>query len=358
MKNFKSFYLILLLILIILVNCSQHIYTNRITVKDNRYDSEFPIRNASTELAQISRSVKKIISTAYYVNYFFNTNDSLTIEDLPKINFSLQPESKIYFTNSASGTATLISKLENRFLFITCAHILNFPDTLVYFKATEDGREGTIINNVAIKIRQSNFIPELGDVAVLAGDTNLDIALVGFVYEKSMTSKNLMIDNFHPLRVPIGNSDQLEWGNFIYLIGFPKGIKMITRAIVSKPEQGSQNKIITDALFNSGSSGAVALAIRDGVPNFELVGIGSSVSAEEHIYLAPEPFIKWDPTANYEGKMFVKKKRLVNYGVTFVVPINEITKFILKNENILERGGYNIFEFKKLMWETSKQEKE
>ena len=47
------------------------------------------------------------------------------------------------------------------------------------------------------------------------------------------------------------------------------------------------NIFLVDAVFNRGYSGGIVLAIRDGVPNFELVGLVKSVPAEYEYVMKP-----------------------------------------------------------------------
>ena len=42
------------------------------TLKDGKYDSEFPYRGSSSELEAISHSVKRINSTCFYKTYIFD----------------------------------------------------------------------------------------------------------------------------------------------------------------------------------------------------------------------------------------------------------------------------------------------
>ena len=67
------------------------------------------------------------------------------------------------------------------------------------------------------------------------------------------------------------------------------GHKMITRGIVSNTRDDKSDSFLIDALFNRGFSGGIILAIRDGVPNFELVGMAKSVSAKNEYLLTPYP---------------------------------------------------------------------
>ena len=86
-------------------------------------------------------------------------------------------------------------------------------------------------------------------------DEKNDIAILS---KEFSTPPKLHIPVF---RYPIGKARELEWGSFIYLIGYPKGYKIITKGIVSDPDRDRQGSFLIDALFNSGLSGGILLAI-------------------------------------------------------------------------------------------------
>ena len=71
--------------------------------------------------------------------------------------------------------------------------------------------------------------------------------------------------------------------------GYPSGHKMVTKAIVSSPNKDRKGSFLLDAVLTPGFSGGIALAVRDGVPNFELVGLVQLVSGRTTYALGPPP---------------------------------------------------------------------
>lgn len=73
------------------------------------------------------------------------------------------------------------------------------------------------------------------------------------------------------------------------------------------------------------------LAIRDGTPNFELVGMASSAAARESRMLVPDNGFKTEnkPMAPYDGDIFIDNNKLISYGVTYSVSIDEIINLVL-----------------------------
>ena len=68
-KNF------ILIIGIILTSCAQNIYKVAYpTLSDGKYDTEFPYKNCSSQLEEISKSVKLLNCMAFYKTYVFSEN--------------------------------------------------------------------------------------------------------------------------------------------------------------------------------------------------------------------------------------------------------------------------------------------
>lgn len=339
----KKYLVVIFFIIICLWGCSRNIYKVAYpTLSDGKYDSEFPYKNASSELEQISHSVRKLSAIAYYKSYVFDENSRLKKSDLKNNDYRREAIKEIYFNNSVIGSATIISYVGRRITLLTCAHIVDFEDTLYTYFTTESGLQTPFLQSIALKQRQKNFVadlPERGDLEILAMDTDLDVALLGRMFTS---------DTRFPLPVfdyPFGKAVGLEWGSFVYLIGYPKGHLMVTRGIVSQPDRDHKGSFLVDALFNRGFSGGIVLAIKDGVPNFEMVGLASSVAADFKYNISPPEDIGrsgFDPRIPYEGDVYVEFNRVINYGITFIVSTEIILDFIKNNLDRMREKGYDL----------------
>lgn len=89
------------------------------------------------------------------------------------------------------------------------------------------------------------------------------------------------------------------------------------------------------------------MAIKDGIPNFELVGIVKSGSGQTDYYLKPA-LGEQAPVINgkvpYTGNLYVNKKISMRYGIAKVISIEAIGTFLKKNKIKLEKMGY-IFDY-------------
>lgn len=315
------------------------------TLGDGKYDSEFPYRNSSEQLEAITKSVKMINCMAFYVSYQFSQNANLRLENINTISFKERALKATYYTNTASGTSTIISNEDGKIVLLTSAHIVNFADTIITYFKNSDGRFTNQIESISIKERQTNYVPDFplpGDVDILLLDKNLDVALLGKNYGKANA------DKFDLFPYVAGTALELEWGSFVYAIGYPMNYKMITKAIVSSPNRDNNGSFLIDAVFNRGFSGGIVLAIRDGVPNFELVGLVNTVPAVSEYIVTPdskENEWTYNPTVPYTNNLYVKQFSNIRYGITKVTPIDMILKFIEKNQKQIENKGFYISKF-------------
>ena len=338
--------LILLSISLIISSCSSVIHKVAYpTLSDGKYDSEFPYKSSSKQLEEITNSVKMLNCVAYYTTYIFSADSMIRKKDL---NQTIIEEKNIdigRFDRTASGTATILSEKSGSVILLTCAHIVDFPDTLISYYKSANGYNTGYIESISIKDKQVNYIPEFpkgGEVEVLVRDDRQDLALLGRHY--GMEEKY----DFNVFEYPVGKAKDLAWGSFVYAIGYPMNYKMLSKGIVSSPNRDSRGTFLIDAVFNKGFSGGIVLAIRDGVPNFELVGLVNSVPIMRQFVLTPKNPNRrriYNPIVPYKGETYLQEMMNIRYGVTKVVSIETIMKFIENNWKPVLEKGYNLAHF-------------
>ena len=97
--------------------------------------------------------------------------------------------------------------------------------------------------------------------------------------------------------------------------------------------------------MHRGASGGLIVALRDGAPNFELVGMASALSAEREYVLRPgDEFdeMQFGFGHPYEGNIIIDKRMKINYGITYAVSIEAIQDFIRKNKKTISKAGFNL----------------
>lgn len=326
--------------------CSSSVYREVYpTLTDGRYDSEFPYKGCSQQLEEISETVHMLNSIAYYRTYTFGPEERVIKEQLTPAILAAKEKSAVYVNSTASGTATVVYYQDRQIALLTCAHIIDFEDTVHSYHISESRRPTPYLKTVAVKEKQTNYcavLPDGGEVDIVAFDRTNDIALVG---------RRFTTDPPQPLRVftyPQGKARDLEWGTFVYLFGYPSGYKMVTKGIISSPNKDRRGTFMVDAMFSRGFSGGIALAIRDGIPNFELVGIIKLVSARSSYVLTPSREngdVVYDPAVPYHGDVYVERKTEVESGITQAVPVEAIRDFIRSRADLLRSRGYTLTGF-------------
>lgn len=329
----------------LLPSCSRGSYSARSGLKDGKYDSQFPSSDGSTQLEAILQSVKKVNCYVSYRTYVFNDQSHVTLSDLNNDQLLFRADANLSTNEATSGTALIIQSDASRIALLTCAHIVNLPDTIISWSEYSDLESNRYIHSISFKVKEQvtiREIPEGAKLRILACDQKKDIAILGREYSYAPIPNMLPVFPF-----PTGKSAELAWGNFIYLAGYPAGQLMVTKGLVSKPND-PQGNFLTDASFNEGFSGGIALALRDGVPNFELVGIGRSVTASSEYFLKPEKEnyeYSYNPSIPYQGPVYVKQKKDINYGVTWIIPIDQIRAFYLDNRQNISASGFQMDSF-------------
>lgn len=317
-------------------------FTQPERAKDGQYDSEFPTEPIAKDLQRIVESVKLISLLTFYESYDFLEIDKITASNLGRQVFKTKSIRKYIFEKPSSGTATVIYAQDHKVALLTCAHILESPDTLFTFFRNEKGEQMKYIQNVSVIIKQLiNIIqlPHGGEVEILATDRDMDLAIVGKRLTEMVKPNEVQVFDY-----AWGAASELQWGNFVYLIGYPYGKKMISTAVVSNPNRDRNHSFMIDATLHKGVSGGLILALRDGAPNFELVGIANALSAQSQLYLRPEKeyqVSEMEMQQPYLGDIYVDSQVSVVYGITYAISVESVRRFLKEKQKQLSESGYN-----------------
>ncbi len=317
---------LILLIFLFNFSCSSYIYkTVYPTLEDGKYDSEFPYKNSSKQLQEIGNTIQRVNTVAFYNTYIFPESSMVKYSELTEKVIKSKAVEEGNFNKIISGTATVIYYRNNLIGMLTCSHVVDMPDTILSFYGG-DLNKSTTLESISIKNKQTIYaagFPEGGELKLVASDKNLDIAFLSQRFSYTPVFKYTVFN------YPIGEAKNLEWGSFVYVFGYPLNYKMITDAIVSSPNSDDNGSFILNAVINEGFSGGIVLAIKDGVPNFQLVGMVKSMPEEDVYNVQPEikSNVNYNPLVPYKGNLFVQKSENLKYGITKVVPIDAIMKF-------------------------------
>ena len=312
---------------------------------DGKYDSEFPYKGASDELREISSTVHRIHSSVFYKTYTFDKSTNLTLDNLKSTNLRSVAISEGYADQSTSGTGTAIYFNEGKVGILTCAHVVEFSDTIISYFPDSEGKLTTKLQAIFIKERQVIYtagFPEGSEFELIVSDKKSDLALIGKDY-KILSDLKFPVFNY-----PLGKAKELDWGSFVYLFGYPINYQMVTKAIVSNPNRDEFGSFLVDAVVNNGMSGGIVLAIKDGVPNFEMVGMIQWVPEEEENILIPKKLNnneRYNPIVPYKGEEYVKRFSSIRYGIARVISVEAIKAFFINNKEMLYEKKYYITSF-------------
>lgn len=319
-------------------NSSKYIPRSNDSTPSEYYTTQFPQREVGGKLEQAQNSLARIVTTSFYDTYTFNKK-YITLADV-KTNNPKDIASDYFSTEeSTAGTSIIIRQTRDNILFISCNHVVSSPDTLITYYDEENIPKNTYVKSVSIKNRQNNLIftsKRLQSFEVIASDANTDLAL--FTADLGLEQRG----GTQSLNIAPGNSENLQLGSFLYILGFPRGYPMITRGLASISQSSHPNYFVTDALFNPGISGGLVLASRDDFQSFEWVGIARSSTASKENILVPRPNLEDTKRAArpYLDTPYVQQKTRITYGITQTIPINTIKKFIAEHQKEIARNGF------------------
>jgi hypothetical protein len=341
----KSIVFLLTLAIIFLTNfsCAPSIYKEVYpTLADGKYDSEFPYRGCSVQLEEISQSVKRVTVMTSYKSYAFPLRDSVRLSNIAPEVLERRGRAVSFQHQSNAGTATIIYNQDGRIALLTCAHLVDVPDTVTSYHLSEKKQPTVYVRSLSLKMSQLIFLNEVASgvaLEILALDRPADLAFLGQKLDARQTV------GVRAFTYPFGRAKELEWGTFVYLFGYPSGYRMVTRGIVSSPNRDGKGSFIIDAIVTPGASGSIALAIRDGVPNFELVGLVKLIPAQVSYLLAPWTKggeIQYEPQELYQREIRVERKTEIQYGIVQIIPSESVLAVIQKNLQLLAEKGYDL----------------
>ncbi len=326
---------------VVSLSCTSLVYREVYpTLLDGKYDSEFPYKGCSQQLEEISESVRMLNAIAYYRNFVFAPEARITREQLAEPFVHEKAERVVFLNRTSSGSAAIVASSRFSIAMLTCAHIIDFPDTVVTYYAGADRRPTPYVQSCAVKEREEFYIAGvqgMSQLQVLVKDRGADLAVVGRKFVQPLAVEN------RALTYPLGNAKELEWGAFVYIFGYPSGHRMVTKAIVSSPNRDRRGSFYLDSGHRRGYSGGIVLAVRDGVPNFELVGLVRAAKGNVEYVVTPSregEGIEADPSLPYRGDLFVERRTDVEFGVAEAISAEALREFVDQHREQLTGEGY------------------
>lgn len=287
------------------------------------------------KLSQLQRSILRVTCSANYQNYFYSYPSD-------QADTSLQEnllQGKNRTTNSVAGTGLILYQDFRNMVLLTCHHLFDFKDTLKTYYIDKHGQPTKFLHSLSVKLGQNILVFHMSGWSslgkIIAVDERNDLALIETTRDEILLSES-------PFAGPFGNAEKIKLGQEIYLLGFPKGYFMVTRGLASPSPY--KNRFMIDAPFNAGFSGGTAIVFTE-EGDYKLIGMANAVAYNSEAVLVPpdEPNIyELYQNLPYDGEIYVKDLRLINYGLTFVIKSNVILDFLHQERERLKQLGYDL----------------
>lgn len=339
MNNFPYPIINLLILILFVYGCSG---SERIIVERAEHDIQTHYMSVTgsdfmrDEIKKGIEAVERLHNTAIYRTYQFNADNLPLQSDFIDNNF----ESRAYRTSvdyqSTAGSALVLKNNGGKTALFTASHTVTFPDTVWHYAEETEQEPYNIVEAVSVRESISHFLigsEGIYDFEVAINDPARDLAILSHSWEPRERPR------LTPLELQAGRSEELDWTDLVYAAGYPKGVEMVTRAMVSKSGQSPRRSFVLDAAFNRGFSGGAIFAERSDGSGMEWVGMISSASADREEYLVPElnGDEEFRPDLEYSGMIYARRLQRINYGITYAVGIDQIREFYNENRNELRR---------------------
>ena len=285
---------------------------------------------------QLQRSILKITSSAYYQNYYY----SYPTSELDVFSQESLLENKNMTSNSVAGTGLILYQDSRSQLLLSCHHLFDFKDTLKTYYLDKNRQPTKYLSSLSIKTGENILIfhknGSNSQGNIIAVDKINDLAML------EVKTENILLSEY-PFQGLFVDTKTIKFGQEVYLLGFPKGFFMVTRGLVSHAPY--KNKFIVDAPFNRGFSGGVVVLFSENGLYYHNIGMANSVAYNPEIVLTPaddSQSIDIYKNVPYNGEVYVKDLKLINYGITFVIKSNFVIDFFKRERKNLRQMGYDI----------------
>jgi S1-C subfamily serine protease len=337
---FIAFTACLLVAAIVMQGCGSRQLVTESSARDGYYKNSAATDRFRSQVEQGFQSIRRLQHTVMYRTYLFDPDQTITRSQIGAFKFENVAVATEVESVSNAGTATVLSNNGLKAVFLTAAHAVTRADTVLHFYDVDTGSTGDRVEAVSVKVSENQFvIADNGIVGLdlVVSNQNKDLALI--ISNEPIEEQY----NLEPLNLDPGRFDDVEWGDMVYAMGYPRGVQMITQGVASLSNHPHRS-LVMDININRGYSGGAVFAVRADGSGLEWVGMITSAMGERELYLAPEDDIQteYNPEIPYRGNIYVENRPMIYYGIAYAVDINEIRRFIRENANELKRRGGSI----------------
>ena len=231
MKGSGISLLLFIFSVVIVTGCSSSKQSFYVEDERSLYRSYAGADIVRTQVKEGFESIKRLHNSVVYRTFLFSPDDNYTEEylsgaDLEEISIQVFNED-----HSTAGTGIVISNRMGRTAMLTASHTVSFPDTVWHYEREPvQGRENRI-EAVSVKLSGTHFLfgeQQLLTFEVAVNDPRRDLAILVMNWGRSGDP------GLKSLNLPPGNHERLDWTDMVYALGYPKGVQMVTKGMVSQ----------------------------------------------------------------------------------------------------------------------------
>lgn len=327
---------------ILIISCASQSPQSKIIVV-SQFDSDV----IKQEIRSIAPSVVGIYTDIFYDihRYSYLMDHRGFVRDPSSyLKYKLNPDAGdggvtiVHDSQTKTGGGLIIDYDKNRNIYtiLTSNHLVSPKDTTFVYYLDEHGNNTDalfakyVITDVRITTQGKSTFHAVAKV--VATDYHNDIAII-----QAQTELNLGTE----FKNPLGFDLKLDWGDWVYVFGYPKGIKQISGGLVSPAPY--PNTLSADVVIRRGYSGGPVFGILKKAENIQLALVGLVKSAPystlNYITLSnklPEGYQLQRKDLN---QLIVANEMIIDYGTAYFVSPSAIKKFFRSRQNYLTSIG-------------------
>lgn len=305
-------------------------------------------RKLKNQLKEVAESVVSVQTRVKYnVQKFYYTLDNgqfIPDRESP-VGYKLEPgkgNSGVMLEEdqkTLSGGALVIRHdfASGKYTLLTSSHLVAPQDTTDLYYLDENGAQTDalfaryIVTDVSISVRVSTSRNVEADL--ICRDDGIDLAII-----EVQTQRRPGPD----FRRRVGYNMDLNWGDWVFIFGYPQGVKQLTGGWVSRGPYRST--LAVDAVVRFGYSGGAVFAVDEDIQELVFVGLIKSVPRSTFDYVGPDVRlpIGYPLGPDDIDKLVVKSEMMVDYGTAYFVHPKAVKRFFERKRPELEAAGIQL----------------
>jgi len=240
-------------------------------------------------------------------------------------------------TLSGGGLIIDIDHMNSKYTILTSSHLVSPEDSTDIYYVDEKGAKTDILF--------SRYLLKFKRISVRSGSVwSAEAEIISDSPKSDLAIIRAETNNRHgkEFENEMGYNINLSWGDWVFLFGYPKGIKQLTGGWVSKSPYPRTRAV--DAVVRFGYSGGPVFSLTKDNTQLAFVGVIKSVPRTNLDYIAPGKTLPVGSSLTSEdlSDLSVKREILVNYGTAYFVDGKSIKSFLKSSRNAMNDSGISL----------------